>query len=104
MPAVLGKNPHAPGGAVLGLTRPGRTRLKRDGFSSNRHPASGYCRSMMFSENRYPLFGIMLQLSVLPPDGTGLRAAGCHEPSSMNPRMTEDRVQPFDQEAQLACR
>jgi hypothetical protein len=34
--------------------------LKRDGFSSNRHPASGYCWSMMFSENRYPLFGIML--------------------------------------------
>src|SRR5215472_3047643 len=36
--------------------------LKRDGFSSNRHPALGYCWSMMFSENRYPLFGIMLQL------------------------------------------
>jgi len=26
----------------------------------NRHPALGYCWSMMFSENRYPLFGIML--------------------------------------------
>jgi hypothetical protein len=37
-----------------------RAELKRDGFSSNRHPALGYCRSMMFSENRYPLFGIML--------------------------------------------
>jgi hypothetical protein len=56
--------------------------LKRDGFSSNRHPALGYCWSMMFSDlpspaeassqttdpakgfaqagNRYPLFGIML--------------------------------------------
>src|SRR5215472_3407221 len=34
--------------------------LKRDGFSSNRHPALGYCWSMMFSENRYPLSGIML--------------------------------------------
>jgi hypothetical protein len=33
---------------------------KRDGFSSNRHPALGYFWSMMFSENRYPLFGIML--------------------------------------------
>jgi len=35
-------------------------RLKRDGFSSNRHPALAYSWSMMFSENRYPLFGIML--------------------------------------------
>jgi len=34
--------------------------LKRDGFSSKRHPALAYCWSMMFSENRYPLFGIML--------------------------------------------
>src|ERR1700730_18751264 len=41
---------------------------KRDGFSSNRHPALAYCWSMMFSENRYPpriasgagFFGIML--------------------------------------------
>jgi hypothetical protein len=33
---------------------------KRDDFSSNRHPALGYWWSMMFSENRYPLFGIML--------------------------------------------
>src|SRR5262249_38924400 len=38
----------------------GMFRLKRDGFSSNRHPALGYCWSMMFSENRCPLFGIML--------------------------------------------
>src|SRR5215211_6306284 len=36
-------------------------RLERDDFSSNRHPALGYCWSMIFSENRYPLFGIMLQ-------------------------------------------
>jgi hypothetical protein len=35
-------------------------RLERDGFSSNRHQALTSCRSMMFSENRYPLFGIML--------------------------------------------
>ena len=39
---------------------PGDKRLKRDGFSSNRHPVLGYCWSMMFSENPYPLFGIML--------------------------------------------
>src|SRR5215510_4214900 len=31
-------------------------------FSSNRHPALAYCWSMIFSENRYPLFGIMLWL------------------------------------------
>src|ERR1043166_562786 len=34
--------------------------LERDGFSSNRHPALSYSWSMIFSENRYPLFGIML--------------------------------------------
>ena len=34
--------------------------LERDDFSSNRHPALLYWWSMIFSENRYPLFGIML--------------------------------------------
>jgi hypothetical protein len=34
--------------------------LERDDFSLNRHPALAYCWSMIFSENRYPLFGIML--------------------------------------------
>jgi hypothetical protein len=34
--------------------------LKRDDFTSNRHPALTYSWSMMFSENRFPLFGIML--------------------------------------------
>jgi hypothetical protein len=34
--------------------------LERDDFSSNRHPALAYWWSMIFSENRYPLFGIML--------------------------------------------
>ena len=34
--------------------------LERDDFPSNRHPALGYCWSMIFSENRHPLFGIML--------------------------------------------
>jgi hypothetical protein len=33
--------------------------LKRDDFSSNRHPALALCLRMIFSENRYPLFGIM---------------------------------------------
>jgi len=33
--------------------------LEQDDFSSNRHPAPVYCWSMIFSENRYPLFGIM---------------------------------------------
>ena len=35
-------------------------RLKRDDFSSNRHLALGYWWSMIFSENRRTLFGIML--------------------------------------------
>jgi hypothetical protein len=34
--------------------------LKQDDFSSNRHPASAPCLSMISSENRFPLFGIML--------------------------------------------
>jgi hypothetical protein len=36
------------------------TPLERDDFSSNRHPALSFCLSMIFSENRYPLFRIML--------------------------------------------
>ncbi len=35
--------------------------LKRDGFRSKRHRALAYCLSMIFSENRCPLFRIMLQ-------------------------------------------
>jgi hypothetical protein len=34
--------------------------LERDDFSSNRHPDLSFCLSMIFSENRYPLFRIML--------------------------------------------
>ncbi|MBX9845298.1 MAG: hypothetical protein K2Z80_26150 [Xanthobacteraceae bacterium] len=34
--------------------------LKRDDFSSNRHPALASCLSVIFSENRFTLFGIML--------------------------------------------
>ncbi len=36
------------------------SRLERDDFSSNRHPALSFCLSMIFSTNRYPLFRIML--------------------------------------------
>jgi len=35
-------------------------RRERDDFSSNRHPALAYRWSMISSENRFPLFGIML--------------------------------------------
>src|SRR5262245_11021137 len=35
-------------------------RLERDDLSANRHLALAYAWSMIFSENRYPLFGIML--------------------------------------------
>src|SRR5882762_2133978 len=34
--------------------------LERDNFSSNRHPVLSFCLSMIFSENRCPLFRIML--------------------------------------------
>jgi len=34
--------------------------LERDDFSSNRHPALAFCLSMIISETRFPLFGIML--------------------------------------------
>jgi hypothetical protein len=36
--------------AVRPDARHKRFALKRDGFSSNRHPALGYCWSMMFSD------------------------------------------------------
>src|SRR5262249_55464048 len=35
--------------------------LERDDFSCARHPALAYWWSVIFSENRYPLFGIMLE-------------------------------------------
>jgi hypothetical protein len=37
-----------------------RLGLERDGFSLNRHRALDLWWSMVFSENRYPLFRIML--------------------------------------------
>src|SRR5229473_4131149 len=56
------------------------TKLERDDFSSNRHPAPAYCWSMIFSENRFPLFAIPLQAanltaSVPLPAGEGTPAA-----------------------------
>jgi hypothetical protein len=39
---------------------PLRGALERDDFSSSRHPAPAPYWSMIFSENRCPLFGIML--------------------------------------------
>jgi hypothetical protein len=36
---------------------------RADDFSSNRHPAPSFRLSMIFSENRLPLFRIMLELS-----------------------------------------
>jgi hypothetical protein len=49
-----------PGSVVAQRCRRRLTRLERDDFSSNRHPALSFCLSMIFSENRYPLFRIML--------------------------------------------
>jgi len=38
----------------------GTTKMERDDFSSNRHPALSFDLSMISSENRCPLFRIML--------------------------------------------
>jgi hypothetical protein len=43
----------------LDLIRTDRA-LKRDGFKLNRHHALASCLSMIFSDNRFPLLGIML--------------------------------------------
>src|SRR5262245_43939620 len=47
--------------------------LERDDFSCARHPALAYWWSVIFSENRYPLFGIMLEGEA----SEGCRNAGC---------------------------
>src|SRR2546425_11477733 len=53
-------------------TRP----LERDDFSSNRHRTLSFCLSMIFSETRYPLFRIMLQVGdALPTLHAGLTKA-----------------------------
>src|SRR5262245_7576295 len=50
----------APDAKIGGEESRFRYALERDDFSSNRHLALSYAWSMIFSENRYPLFGIML--------------------------------------------
>ena len=51
----------ATGTALIQSSRTGVSRwLERDDFSSNRHRALSFYLSMIFSENRYPLFRIML--------------------------------------------
>jgi hypothetical protein len=37
-----------------------RVALEHDADSMNRHHALGYCSSIAFAENRFPLFGAML--------------------------------------------
>jgi hypothetical protein len=49
-----------PGGALPADLETIVEEPERNDFSSNRHPAPAYSWSMIFSENRYPLFGIML--------------------------------------------
>ena len=51
--------------------------LERDDFSSNRHLALPYCWSMIFSENRYPLFGIMLYSAATRLALCGARSRKC---------------------------
>src|SRR6266478_8093391 len=47
-----------PKAAMPAMRQPAESNhLERDDFSSNRHPALAYCWSMIFSENRFPLFG-----------------------------------------------
>jgi len=41
---------------------------EQDDFSSNRHLALSFCLSMIFSENRYVLFRIMLQVPMTGVD------------------------------------
>src|ERR1700733_11150608 len=51
-------------------------RIERNGFKLNRHRALDLWRSMIFSENRYPLFRIMLQVqlptSYKPQESSGV--------------------------------
>jgi hypothetical protein len=49
-----------PAGELVGPDSSGECFLERDDLSSNRHPALSFCLSMIFSENRAPLFRIML--------------------------------------------
>jgi hypothetical protein len=58
---ALAVGKHIIGGGARNRPRScGGSGLKRDDFSSNRHPALAPCLGMIFSGNRYTLFGIML--------------------------------------------
>jgi hypothetical protein len=46
--------------------------LERDELWFDRHPALAFCLSMIFSENRIPLFRIMLQLAIDVAGGVAL--------------------------------
>src|SRR5262249_22167047 len=54
----------APPGSRVSICAAATPALERDGFSLNRHRALDLCWSMIFSENRLPLFRIMLQIPV----------------------------------------
>jgi hypothetical protein len=51
---LMDRRERSPGAGVAAYA------LKRDCFSLNRNHALALCLSMILSENRYPLFGIML--------------------------------------------
>jgi hypothetical protein len=53
--------------SCAGLTR-ASIHLKRDGIWLNRQRALASCLSMIFSENRYTLFRIMLQEKAFFPE------------------------------------
>jgi hypothetical protein len=60
---------------------------ERDDFSSNRHPALSFCLSMIFSENRFPLFRIMLQgRPLVSPGFPGCSGAGRSAPARPEPQ------------------
>src|SRR5712671_279672 len=61
------KMPHAALRASSSTHPIGSDRPVRDDFSSNRHHALCFCLSMIFSENRYPLFRIMLRSTATRP-------------------------------------
>jgi hypothetical protein len=46
--------------AFAGASAAKNPALKRNEIKSNRHRALGYCSSMIFSENRFALFRILL--------------------------------------------
>src|SRR6478752_9033170 len=70
-----GVSPGSPAGVFISAAWVAGKLLERDDFSSKRHPALAFCLSMIFSENRLPLFRIMLGAARLV---TGLERSGNH--------------------------